>query len=168
MPANKPVTRSLSASVDPARRMQELLQRQATPPEEPQVSKDVSTYSNTQVSNEILTSLHDEVSTPLHEQVSEPSSTSLTADVLPEEKPVPVKSKRPAAVPRRMEAPSGQSSVRDKLQGQGGKEAVVRLSVDVSETLHSRIRQYCAMHRVPSSRFLIITLVEDFLESEGF
>ena len=64
--------------------------------------------------------------------------------------------------------PDPRSTVRERLTAQAAKEPVVRLSVDVSESLHARIRQYCAGNRIPSARFLIVTLLEDFLESEGY
>lgn len=196
-PDPKATTRGLTASRNPAQRMQELLRKSVTTPtaqeeassplatsgevppsgleeqrpaakEPPQVknngdvteiSENDASYLNTQISNQVSNDALNETVKGLSTQGNGEVRTRLRA---PSSKQVPKREIEQAAV---LDAHAG---VRTRLQSQSGKEANVRLSVDVSETLHMRIKQYCAMHRIPSSRMLIIALLEDYLEGEGF
>lgn len=197
LPDEKSPTRGLTASRNPAQRMQELLRKPITAPaadeetssllassaivqpssmevqmpaaeETPPAKKDDNTndnrenndsYLNTQISNQVSTDALNEPVKGLSTQANGEVRKRVRA---PASKPVPKREIEQAAV---LDAHAG---IRIRLQSQSGKEANVRLSVDVSETLHMRIKQYCAMHRIPSSRMLIIALLEDYLEGEGF
>ncbi len=197
LPDEKSPTRGLTASRNPAQRMQELLRKpvtalaaddetssllassatdqpsslevqtsaaEETPPAKKDDhtndnSEDDTSYLNTQISNQVSNDALNETVKGLSTQGNGEVRTRVRA---PASKSVP---KREIEQPAVLDAHAG---VRTRLQSQSGKEANVRLSVDVSETLHMRIKQYCAMHRIPSSRMLIIALLEDYLEGEGF
>ena len=42
----------------------------------------------------------------------------------------------------------------------------MRLNVELTESLHLRLKEYCVRRRVPI-RSLVTALIEDFLEEEG-
>jgi hypothetical protein len=50
-------------------------------------------------------------------------------------------------------------------QGGGDREPVMRLNVELTESLHLRLKEYCVRRRVPI-RSLVTALIEDFLEEE--
>jgi hypothetical protein len=58
--------------------------------------------------------------------------------------------------------------VREQVIERESKPATIRLSVDVSERMHERIKIYCATKRIPTTRALVIALLEAFLTEEGY
>ena len=148
-------TRSLAAAPNAAARMQELLRQQATPPKEKeQVDEEVLPYSNTQVSN---------------------SSINQPAKQLPPELPKEVRktARRGVSTPMAIAAPAPDAEnlhtrITSRLGMKEGKEATVRLSIDVSERLHERIKVYCASNRIPTTRALVVALLENLLDEAGY
>jgi hypothetical protein len=180
----------LGASRNPQARMQQLLQRPpgeetvtATAPEQPLTTEATTqplthspTQAGTQILNEVSTDLSkpvsnglsNEVSTPVSKPVNTPLSEEVLAPVsggVSEELPPSFYRQTP---PSQYAPEPARQSIKAKLLPQAEKEPLTRMSVDVPESLHARIKRFCADNRIPSTRHLMVTLVEDFLEQEGY
>ncbi len=57
-------------------------------------------------------------------------------------------------------------SVRERIQTKAAREPTIRITIDVPESLHARLKEYCLTNRVESLRGLTLALYEDFLSSE--
>lgn len=147
---NKTPGGGLSPAPNAAARMQELLREPAEdaahlPNEETEV------YSNTQVSKSVS---------------GEPGGRLLAPVPAPSRKKVTPSSQIQESTPAASH--SLHERVKERLGGKEGKEATVRLSIDVSETMHERIKIYCAANRIPTTRALVITLLDDLLDEAGY
>lgn len=60
----------------------------------------------------------------------------------------------------------GRTAFRDKITSQTVREPTVRVTIDVPESLHSRLKEYCLDHKVASLRVLTLALYEEFLQGE--
>lgn len=139
-------TRGLSAAPNAAARMQELLRENARENTElpvPEASEPSPAYSNTQISKQVS---------------KEPVKDAVTPTV--EEAP-------PSVTPPAPESPGPglHDRIKSRLSVRDGKEPTVRLSIDVSERLHERIKVYCATNRIPTTRALVVALIEDLLDN---
>lgn len=155
-------TRGLTAAPNAAARMQELLRQQAAaPPQEEQPAEEVPNYLSTQVSNYVSGSLsegainhsRDETNTQVRKRVSRSKGK-------PEAEPAPT--------PAVASAENLHTRITSRLGAKDGKEATVRLSIDVSERLHERIKVYCASNRIPTTRALVVALLENLLDEAGY
>jgi hypothetical protein len=122
---------------NPARALQELHRQQM---EQPPSGTATDTADNTASSTAVLTasSTHsqDDVQTAVHMPVS--------AGALEERR----------------------TPVRERIRTRATREPTVRITIDVPESLHGRLKEYCLTHRVDSLRGLTLALYEDFLSSE--
>ena len=132
-----------------------------------QVSKYLSKDLSTQVSKPLSEELGEEVLTPSSDPGQEAPDHGAGGGETDAAPARPSPRRGPKTRPAGGTA-AGYAGVKDRLQAGAGKEPLVRLSVDVTESLHTRLKQYTAAQRIPSSRMLIVTLLEDFLDSEGF
>jgi len=133
--------------------MQEILRQQATPLTEKQEDQESSGYLNTQLSN----------------SVSEQSSASPIEGVRKEVgQGVSTQERVPAEVAHTPVADNLHTRIASRLRTKDSKEATVRLSVDVSERLHERIKVYCASNRIPTTRALVVALLENLLDEAGY
>ena len=59
-------------------------------------------------------------------------------------------------------------SATDRLFAQTAREPIMRLNIELTESMHTQLKQYCVLHKVPI-RLLVTALIEDFFakESEG-
>ena len=143
MTTPKKTTRSLTPAPNPAARMQELLRQSA----DVTTTEMESVVADTQVSKYLSKQSDDEVS----EHASMLPLTDLHTGVI--------------TAPMN---PSLHERVRERLGTKDGREATVRLSIDVSERMHERIKVYCAANRIPTTRALVVTLLEDLLDEAGY
>jgi hypothetical protein len=60
----------------------------------------------------------------------------------------------------------GRQPVRERIQTKAVREPTIRITIDVPESLHARLKEYCLTNRVESLRGLTLALYEDFLSSE--
>lgn len=159
-------TRGLTAAPNAAARMQELLRQQAAaPPQEEQTAEEAPDYLNTQVSNYVSDSLGERVIDPLINHSRDEVSTQARKRVSrskgkPEAEPAPA--------PEVASAENLHTRITSRLGAKDGKEATVRLSIDVSERLHERIKVYCASNRIPTTRALVVALLENLLDEAGY
>ena len=58
------------------------------------------------------------------------------------------------------------TALRDKITTQTVREPTVRITIDVPESLHGRLKEYCLDHKVASLRVLTLALYEEFLQGE--
>ena len=63
------------------------------------------------------------------------------------------------------EGREGMLGVRAKLAGQGVKEPTSRLNVELRDSLHTRLKSYCARQKLPI-RVVVDALIEEFLAQE--
>ncbi len=150
-------TRGLTAAPNAAARMQELLRQQAAPAKEESPAEEAPAYLNTQISNYVS----EKAINPPHEQGLNEVSGGVSQGV---STPVVV----PTPASNATNAENLHMRITSRLRTKDGKEATVRLSIDVSERLHERIKVYCASNRIPTTRALVVALLENLLDEAGY
>ena len=100
--------------------------------------------------------------------ISTASSTAVSTDVLPSSSDAIQEDGQQSVRPSVSQegGKGGRPSVRDKIQSRVVREPTVRITIDVPETLHARLKEYCLTHRVESLRVLTLALYEEFLSEE--
>jgi hypothetical protein len=130
---------------NPARALQELHRQQMEQPPTSTASDTASsTDSSTGGSTDALHEVSTQVSHDVLESVRHPAQTSV----------------RTAA------QEDGRQSVRERIRTKATREPTVRITIDVPESLHARLKEYCLANRVESLRGLTLALYEEFLTSE--
>ena len=56
-------------------------------------------------------------------------------------------------------------SATDRLFAQTAREPIVRLNIELTESMHTQLKQYCVQQKVPI-RMLVTALIEDFFAKE--
>jgi hypothetical protein len=149
-------TRGLTAAPNAAARMQELLRQQAAPAKEESAAEEVPAYLNTQISNYAS------------EQVIDPPREQAINEVRSEVRQGVSTPVVPTPASNATNAENLHTRITSRLGTKDGKEATVRLSIDVSERLHERIKVYCASNRIPTTRALVVALLENLLDEAGY
>ena len=56
-------------------------------------------------------------------------------------------------------------SATDRLFAQTAREPIMRLNIELTEGMHTQLKQYCVQQKVPI-RMLVTALIEDFFAKE--
>lgn len=134
--------------------------------------------SNEHANDKVNDNSHTQVNELLKEHANTHSSTSVHIDRNPsaieaqadDEDPQSTGAKYPT--PRHMAKGRGRTgqkaspSATDKLFAQTAREPIMRLNIELAESMHTQLKQYCVQHKVPI-RLLVTALIEDFLAKEG-
>ena len=107
--------------------------------------------------------------TQSHEVLSEDANAH-SIKPIHKEKLVSVKEASPKH-PGKTKGRTGQKlalTATDRLFAQVSREPIMRLNIELTENLHTQLKQYCVQHKVPI-RMLVTALIEDFFakETEG-
>lgn len=100
-------------------------------------------------------------SIPLHED-NHPSTNEDVTDQVKEPPP-----RQPGKGKGRIGQKAALSAT-DRLSAQTTREPIMRLNIELTESMHTQLKQYCVQHKVPI-RILVTALIEDFFakETEG-
>lgn len=100
-------------------------------------------------------------SIPLHED-NHPSTNEDVTDQVKEPPP-----RQPGKGKGRIGQKAALSAT-DRLFAQTTREPIMRLNIELTESMHTQLKQYCVQHKVPI-RILVTALIEDFFakETEG-
>ena len=100
-------------------------------------------------------------SIPLHED-NHPSTNEDVTDQVKEPPP-----RQPGKGKGRIGQKAALSAT-DRLFAQTTREPIMRLNIELTESMHTQLKQHCVQHKVPI-RILVTALIEDFFakETEG-
>ena len=97
-------------------------------------------------------------SVPAHEDVHMPADEGV-----PQAKPEPLLRQQVKGKGR--PAQKLALSATDRLFAQSAREPIMRLNIELTESMHTQLKQYCVQQKVPI-RMLVTALIEDFFAKE--
>jgi len=125
------------------------------------ISENLNDYSITQMNELSNDNSFAHSSIPLYEDNHPSTNEDVTTQV---KEPPP---RQPGKGRGRIGQKSALSAT-DRLFAQTTREPIMRLNIELTESMHTQLKQYCVQHKVPI-RMLVTALIEDFFakETEG-